>query len=168
MSDLQKRIADALYQAALEGDESPKMLLSQRVVEILVGESPLPAGIILGERPRAYDAASLRAARLAKGWTQAELAAKAGTSQQTIDRLERGAAHRSDALPAIAAALAAEEAISDEGALRVRIRERGINQSELARRLGVHPSAINKMLKGQRRIKVDEAAIIRTMLDEAA
>lgn len=50
-------------------------------------------------------ATRLREAREARGWSQAELATRAGTTQQTVDRLERGVTSFSRALPAVAAAL---------------------------------------------------------------
>ncbi len=39
----------------------------------------------------------IRTAREAKGWSQAELAEKAGTTQQTVDRIERGVTEHSRA-----------------------------------------------------------------------
>jgi transcriptional regulator with XRE-family HTH domain len=47
----------------------------------------------------------IRARRLALGWSQTQLAAAAGTNQQNIDRLERGAVRHARAMPAIEAAL---------------------------------------------------------------
>ena len=47
----------------------------------------------------------IRRAREAQGLSQAELAEKASTSQQTIDRLERGAVEHSRAYPAVRRAL---------------------------------------------------------------
>ena len=43
-------------------------------------------------------AAAIREARVARGWTQARLAEEAGTSQQTVDRIERGQTRHSRAL----------------------------------------------------------------------
>jgi transcriptional regulator with XRE-family HTH domain len=47
------------------------------------------------------DGSSIRAAREAKGMTQAELAEKIGTSQQTVDKIERGIMKRTTYLPEI-------------------------------------------------------------------
>lgn len=50
----------------------------------------------MNEKPNLADrlgegrAASIREARIARGWSQAKLAEEAGTSQQTVDRIERG------------------------------------------------------------------------------
>lgn len=43
----------------------------------------------------------IRRGREARGWSQAQLAAHAGTSQQTVDRLERGVVEYSKAYPRI-------------------------------------------------------------------
>lgn len=43
-------------------------------------------------------AKSIRSARLERGWSQAKLAEEAGTSQQTVDRIERGQTLHSRAL----------------------------------------------------------------------
>lgn len=51
------------------------------------------------------DGLKIREAREARGWSQAELAAKAGTYQQMVDRIESGAVQRSKLVPAIKAAL---------------------------------------------------------------
>lgn len=48
---------------------------------------------------------AIRAAREERGWSQAELARRAGTSQQTVDRVERGEVSYSRALPDLIAAL---------------------------------------------------------------
>lgn len=47
------------------------------------------------------DGSNIRAAREAKGMTQAELAEKIGTSQQTVDKIERGVMKRTTYLPEI-------------------------------------------------------------------
>jgi transcriptional regulator with XRE-family HTH domain len=47
----------------------------------------------------------IRARRRALGWSQAQLAAAAGTNQQNIDRIERGVVSHARALPAIEQAL---------------------------------------------------------------
>jgi transcriptional regulator with XRE-family HTH domain len=50
-------------------------------------------------------AQDLRTRRERLGWSQAKLAAKAGTTQQTIDRIENGQTTHSRSLPKISAAL---------------------------------------------------------------
>lgn len=50
--------------------------------------------------------------------------------------------------------------------LRAELRGPGRSQSELARRLGLHPSAVNKMLGGQREIKLREFIQIEAYLAE--
>jgi phage repressor protein C with HTH and peptisase S24 domain len=57
---------------------------------------------------RMKNGSRIRQAREALGWTQAELAQKAGTTQQTIDRLESGQTQLSRATPAILQALGLE------------------------------------------------------------
>ena len=47
----------------------------------------------------------IRIAREAKGWSQAELAQKAGTTQQTVDRIERGVTEHSRSYPSLRVAL---------------------------------------------------------------
>ena len=56
------------------------------------------------------DGPAIRAAREAKGWSQAELAAKAGTYQQMVDRIERGVVRHSRLVPALKAALELDDA----------------------------------------------------------
>lgn len=51
----------------------------------------------------------IRAARKARGWSQADLAARVGTSQQTIDKIERGEVVHSRSLSRIREQLAIEE-----------------------------------------------------------
>lgn len=170
MSDLQKRIADALYQAALEGDESPKMLLSQRVVEILLIGSPPPAITAALD----YDDKSLKERLCGHRVNQSELARRLGIEASTVNRMIKGTRSiKLGEMPTIIAYLGEVEAftpepVEDEDLLRAKVMAGGVVQTELARRLGLHPSAINKMLKGHRRIKVNEAVVIRQMLSEAA
>src|SRR4051812_11785760 len=52
--------------------------------------------------------------------------------------------------------------------LRSQLRAEGRSQSELARRLGLHPSAVNKMLAGTREIKLREFMVIEAYLAETA
>ncbi|MNQ18919.1 helix-turn-helix protein [compost metagenome] len=52
----------------------------------------------LTDRLKEGNAAAIREARLALGWSQAKLAEEAGTSQQTVDRIERGLTLHSRAL----------------------------------------------------------------------
>lgn len=58
---------------------------------------------------------TVREAREAKGWSQADLARRAGTSQQNIDRIERSEVVHSRALPAILATLGLSETSLDKG-----------------------------------------------------
>lgn len=58
---------------------------------------------------------TVRAAREAKGWSQADLAKRAGTSQQNVDRIERSEVVHSRALPAIMAALGMTEVGANRG-----------------------------------------------------
>lgn len=64
----------------------------------------------LAERPSGSEGngAAIRAKREALGWSQAKLAELAGTSQQTIDRIERGATEHSRAIPRVMDALGIE------------------------------------------------------------
>ena len=52
----------------------------------------------LAERLKAATGKTVREARVARGWSQAKLAEAAGTSQQTVDRIERGETLHSRAL----------------------------------------------------------------------
>lgn len=103
MTDVRKLLSDALVQAAFEDDRSQKVTVSMRVLEILSGASQ--HDVVRAAAPNSYSPRELKVARSIKGWTQAELAARAGTSQQTVDRLERGLVRHSAALSSIAAAL---------------------------------------------------------------
>lgn len=58
---------------------------------------------------------SVREAREAKGWSQADLAKRAGTSQQNIDRIERSEVVHSRALPAILIALGLSVNLVEKG-----------------------------------------------------
>lgn len=58
---------------------------------------------------------TVREAREAKGWSQADLARRAGTSQQNIDRIERSEVVHSRSLPAILSALGLSEANTEKG-----------------------------------------------------
>lgn len=58
---------------------------------------------------------TVREAREAKGWSQADLARRAGTSQQNIDRIERSEVVHSRALPAILSALGLSETTAERG-----------------------------------------------------
>ena len=53
-------------------------------------------------------------------------------------------------------------------ALAKEMEMQGRSQAALAKRLGVHQSAISRMLSGDRRVRVDEAAIIADYLAETA
>lgn len=108
MSDLQKRIAAALFQAALEGDESPKMLLSQRVVEILLGYG-------------------------------AEVPQTGGLDLTGVD-------------------------LSKPENLRMALEESRVSQVRLADRLGIHTSAVSKVLAGKRRLSAHEAEEARRLM----
>lgn len=57
---------------------------------------------------RMKNGSRIRQAREALGWSQAELAEKAGTNQQTIDRIESGKTQHSRATPAVLRALGLE------------------------------------------------------------
>lgn len=57
------------------------------------------------------DGSNIRAAREAKGMTQAELAEKIGTSQQTVDKIERGVMKRTTYLPEIQKVLGIDHGI---------------------------------------------------------
>lgn len=69
---------------------------------------------------------TIRRAREALGWSQAKLAAAAGTTQQTVDRIERGLTTHSRAIPGIEAALKAGKpsAIQQMTKMRTMIAER--------------------------------------------
>lgn len=58
---------------------------------------------------------TVREAREARKWSQGELARKAGTSQQNVDRIERSETVHSRALPAILAALGLSSASVERG-----------------------------------------------------
>jgi transcriptional regulator with XRE-family HTH domain len=55
----------------------------------------------------------IRQARTALGWSQAELAEKADTTQQTVDRIERGVTEKSKAAPKLRAILGLPPIIGD-------------------------------------------------------
>lgn len=89
MSDLQERIADALYQAALEGDESPKMLLSQRVVEILIS-APIATAGKSGREHIPVQGDALRDELKRLKISQTKLAAHLGVDKGAVTRIIQG------------------------------------------------------------------------------
>lgn len=72
----------------------------------------LDATMALNRQPEDDLAAFIREARERQGWSQTELAIRAETDQQTIDRLERRITKSSRALPRILEALGAGPAVS--------------------------------------------------------
>lgn len=106
MTDVRKLLADALVQAAMEGDDSAKVTVSMRVLEIMAQDS-------------------------ARRLVVAPLALR-----------------------------------GDE--LRAALSVSGRSQSELARRLGLHPTAINKVCAGVRDISATEAEAIAVYLAETS
>lgn len=54
----------------------------------------------------------IKAERVARGWTQAELATRAETNQQTVNRIEQGQTRRSSALPKILETLGLAEGMN--------------------------------------------------------
>ncbi|MDB5544115.1 MAG: Phage repressor protein contains Cro/C1-type and peptisase s24 domain, partial [Hyphomicrobiales bacterium] len=75
----------------------------------------------------------IRARRRALGWSQAQLAAAAGTNQQNIDRIERGVVSHARALPAIEQAL--RRAAGAAGAV-------GSYNTDPSDRVGARPSGV--------------------------
>lgn len=68
---------------------------------------------------RMKNGSRIQQAREARGWSQAELAEKAGTNQQTVDRIESGITKHSRATPAILRALGLELDQSDSGDVKL-------------------------------------------------
>ena len=107
-------LGDALIIAAAQ-EVSPMLTISESAIEamydLLVEELRDQASVEMeGTMALAHNFTPspqlIRSQRLARGWTQAHLAELSGTSQQTIDRMERGQTKYSRALPAVMAALA--------------------------------------------------------------
>lgn len=86
MTDVQSAIQRALYQAALEGDTSPKIMLSERVVELLLHYSrstaPIPASALKGQ--------ALREALKYPGRSQTGLARAMGLDPSMVNRICSG------------------------------------------------------------------------------
>lgn len=94
------------------------------------------------------DGTRIRAAREAMGLTQAKLGERAGTTQQTVDRIERGLTLHSRAIPKIAEILNADEPLRTIGEhLNARRIQAGLSMDELARAMGfAGPSSIQRYL----------------------
>lgn len=106
MTDVRKLLADALVQAAMEDDRSPKVTVSMRVLEIMVGvdlegfaeQDSLSAeegSRLAGTRPALLQAhrtpgGRLRYARKALGMSAATLAGKVGLSASAVRNQENG------------------------------------------------------------------------------
>lgn len=123
MTEIRQRLADALVQAAMEGDDSPKVTVSMRVLEIIVGGVDSLSYVVDCTRPTPF-------------------------------------------IPAPAAPAGQVYASVQGEALREALRAPLRSQSALARRLGVHSTAINKVCSGVRDISASEAETIRAYLAE--
>lgn len=90
-----------MLKAAAEG-QSPMLTISERALEMLVDT-------VLAEAARPVVALSgpeIAARRKALGWSQADLAEKVGTTQQTVHRVEAGQTTYCRSLPDILDVLA--------------------------------------------------------------
>lgn len=83
------------------------------------------------------DGSSIRAAREAKGMSQADLAEKIGTVQQTIDKIENGKIARTSYLPEIYQVLGIGGKETVGAGLNRRRLQTGLSMDELARKMGL-------------------------------
>lgn len=176
MTDVQGIISEALYQAALEGDESPKIMLSLRAVELILaaasGEASTDSDLDempTDAQPRVRMLIDTVMAQ--RGWSASRLAEALGINKSTIWRA-RNADYE---FATSSRTLARLEALARQGetvdappvaALLERLKSDAVNQSELARVMRVHPSAVNKILSGIRKVKLEEAPVIAHYLDQ--
>jgi transcriptional regulator with XRE-family HTH domain len=116
------------------------------------------------------DPAKLRAARLAADLTQAQLAARLGTTQSVVSAWERGD-RRPDVhqLVRLAAALGVNDILSlflpgTRHTLEVLRIRAGLTQAKLAGRLGMSPKEWRAIEQGHQPVPVEDAGIIATAL----
>lgn len=110
------------------------------------------------------DGKAIREAREALGWSQAKLAKRAGTYQQQVDRVERGAVANSRVVPAIRAALGIDLPVHSATPGAVQPRELALSDDEAREgevRTAVDPSRVSDL-----RDEIETAYDLMTALDK--
>lgn len=151
MSKIRQRLSEALTQAALEGDDSPKVMVSMRVLEILSSDAPR----MIEVAPMAVRGDELRAALAINGRSQTELARRLGVHVSAINKICSGvrdvSAREAEQITAYLAEThgAQGAGVGSAGArLRSARRAAGLAVSEVAKRMEMSPSAIRNQENG--------------------
>jgi transcriptional regulator with XRE-family HTH domain len=115
------------------------------------------------------DGSSIKAAREAKGMTQAELAEEVGVAQQTIDKIESGKMKRTTYLPEIQSALSMVRCKSLGERIAFARRWAKKTQADVAAALNITPQAVSGWERNEARPELDKmaelAALVGAQLD---
>lgn len=181
MTDIRQRLADALVEAAMEGDDSAKVTVSMRVLEIMASTPAAPVRAALLSEATGEPNERLRQARVAAGFASATDAARAngwapstymghenGSRGLGVDVAKEYAKAFGIEWPALleSAATTVDLAAISPEALTLALKQPGRTQAALADRLGVDKGAVSRMCKGQRGIDVSEIPVIAGYLAE--
>jgi transcriptional regulator with XRE-family HTH domain len=102
---------------------------------VLSGKMAEPSGLM--KRLQSRNGETIRAKREELGWSQAHLAQLAKTTQQTVDRIERGVTQHSRAFEAVRAALGLAPFVASAEEMDQRLRAAGYRGEETSRLLAV-------------------------------
>lgn len=156
MTDVRQRLADALVQAAMEGDDSPKVTVSMRVLELIQGSSHLPAPPPPSPSPSALNLTpeALKEALDMPGRSQSALARFMKIEASAVNRMCQGTREIK-----VREAQQIASYLSGDPGQRLRARRKQLNMSSqaLAQKVGVSASSVRGHENGQNGIPRDMA-----------
>jgi transcriptional regulator with XRE-family HTH domain len=145
MTDTKQRLAEALVQAALEGDDSPKVMVSMRVLEIIASDAPRRVEVA----PMAVRGEELRAALAINGRSQTELARRLGVHVSAINKICSGVRDVSASEAEAITAYLAETEQANVGDIRLARESLGWSQARLAELVGTTQQTVDRIEKGE-------------------